>query len=132
MVEASQTVQMVLSFDDFEDADGFVPPDRAQILLRYATAADADKAAKDQFESSSRYWTSPKPDFSLPQTQVQRQEVVRILLAAMKDPTKAIDKDKDTFEKRWAADAKEKYDEVLMEATCWKIAVRVIIMTNRY
>lgn len=115
--EAHQTAQLILTFDGFEDVKGTLAPDHSSVALIYATVASAEQAMRHQFKSSRDYWKSPSQSSSLSQTFAHRKEIVHTLLAVMKDPTQAIEKDRDIFKMRWASDSEDKYGDVVMEAT---------------
>jgi hypothetical protein len=129
--QRSWGAKKLLTFDKFSDAPRFVPQDHSTITLAYSTEHAAVQAVNDSMKRGKLHWTSPNPDNTIPQSDAQRQEVVRILLAAMKDSSQAVDNDKPAFKKRWAVDAKSKHDDMLMEATCWKIAVCASYTTSR-
>lgn len=132
-VQASETTHRILDFQGLglEEVVDFVAPDHTKIELAYTTHDTAIQGVNDDFRNDKMYWESPKPDVSIPQTQAHRQEIVRILLAAMKDPSKAVDHQMRSFKKRWAADAPNGYSDSIMEATCWKIAVSAFRMISR-
>ncbi|KAF1364221.1 hypothetical protein EJ07DRAFT_172180 [Lizonia empirigonia] len=123
-VQASEATHRILDFEGLglEEVVDFVAPDHTKIELAYTTYDAAIQGVNDDFRNDKMYWESPKPDISIPQTQAHRQEIVRVLLAAMKDPSKAVDHQMRSFKKRWAADAPNRYSDSIMEATCWKIA----------
>lgn len=100
-------------------------PDYSQTDLLFTTREDAVEDARERTKQSPTYWMPPAPDSSTPQTLQERQAVVRKLLGALKDTSRAKDTDSKSFETRWTTAGKRQYTDAALEATCWEILVRI-------
>lgn len=96
-------------------------PDYSQIRLTYPTRNIALSNSKKGLQALEKHFLDSNMDASIPQTNAQRQDAARIILGAMKDTSRAKDVGSKHFNSRWAADAKNKYDNDDLETTAWEI-----------
>ncbi|KAF1846391.1 uncharacterized protein K460DRAFT_431409 [Cucurbitaria berberidis CBS 394.84] len=100
-----------------EDALTVPLPDFPHIEVQYATHDEALDDFKDRVKDLATYWTPPQNDSSIPRNDTERQAVVRTLLGAMRDTSRAADK----IDSRWTEDAPRKHNLKDIEVACWEI-----------
>ncbi len=68
-------------------------------------------------------WRSPNNDASMPQDDGDDREVVRQLVAAIKDTTKTVEKENNHYRKRVNPEMKEYYQDWAIENCAWQVLV---------
>jgi hypothetical protein len=106
-------------YTELEEAIASPAPDYSGVTLSYSTRDEAASDFQTRLKELATYWTPPKNDPTIPQSNNDRRYVVRQLLGAMKDTSVA----KDKFDSRWTPDAPRKHDDRDLEAACWEVAV---------
>lgn len=98
-------------------------PSFPQVQLHYPTRINASANFRERVKLQATYWTPPANDTSIPQNDADRQNVVRILVGAMKDLSRVRDIESQSSESRWVVNAPRKHDDEDIEIACWEIAV---------
>jgi hypothetical protein len=96
-------------------------PDFSQVRLAYVTQQLAEHDSKERLMALKKYFPDPASDPSIPNTNTERRDAVRIVLGALKDTSHAKDAGTKDFNSRWVDGAGKKYDDADLEATAWDI-----------
>lgn len=112
------------------ELEEFILPDYGNAVLSFSNVAAALTSLQDRLKSIEGAFIPVGEDPTVPQSDEQIKDAVKIVLGAMKDLDHAKDHNSRAFKSRWREGALHPYSDEVLETTSWKIVVSDIQIIN--